>query len=340
MKLIKPFLAFLFFAVVATLLLSLLMPTRQRVERSITINAPAGVVYAQLSKLKNFTDWSVWGRSDSSATYTLTGTDGTVGAASAWKGDPQISGEGEIEISALEPEEKVEYQIRFIRPSKRKARSDFSLKSGNGMTTVTWHFEIATPRPWNIFNLFYSLDKEMGKDFESGLANLKKILEAEAGIPVGKTYEVYTMNFPATRFAAIRQTIQWSDIPAFFRQHLPILYDEAQKAQLSAGTACGLYFSWDEKNRQTDMAAAVPAGSGAAISNPIISMVDIPATRAVYVNYSGAYDHVRDAYESIRVYLEENKLKQQAPVIEQYISGPFTEKDSSRWLTKIVFLVR
>lgn len=219
MKLIKPFLAFLFFAVVATLLLSLLMPTRQRVERSITINAPAGVVYAQLSKLKNFTDWSVWGRSDSSATYTLTGTDGTVGAASAWKGDPQISGEGEIEISALEPEEKVEYQIRFIRPSKRKARSDFSLKSGNGMTTVTWHFEIATPRPWNIFNLFYSLDKEMGKDFESGLANLKKILEAEAGIPVGKTYEVYTMNFPATRFAAIRQTIQWSDIPAFFRQH-------------------------------------------------------------------------------------------------------------------------
>ena len=36
---------------------------------------------------------------------------------------------------------------------------------------------MATPRPWNIFNLFYSLDKQMGKDFEDGLTALKNIIE-------------------------------------------------------------------------------------------------------------------------------------------------------------------
>ncbi len=340
MKLVKPFLVFLFFAVVATLLLSLLMPTRQKLERSITIQAPAALVYEQLSLLKNFNEWSVWSRQDSSATYTLSGTDGTVGARCDWTGDPGISGEGNISITALVPDQQVEQAIQFIKPGKRKARSLFTLKQSGGLTTVTWHFDIATPRPWNIFNLFYSLDKQMGKDFDSGLAELKTILEKKAGTGSRTTYEISQMNFPATRFAAVRQTVKWTDLGSFFQQHLPILYEGAVKAQLQPGTASALYYVWDEKNQQSDMAAAIPVPAGSRIDNPIINMVDIPASKAVYVNYTGAYDQLPEAYLQIRKYLADNKLTPKEPVIEQYLTGPFTEKDTARWLTKIVFLVQ
>lgn len=154
------------------------MATSQKVEKSVTINAPAAVIFEQVVKLGNFNKWSVWNREDSSVQHTLIGIDGTVGAATSWKGHPEISGEGKMEITAIEKNKKVVHIINFISPRKNKATSVLLLnETDRTVTTVTWQFTIATPRPWNIFNLFYSMDKEMGKDFEDGLSLLKTLIE-------------------------------------------------------------------------------------------------------------------------------------------------------------------
>lgn len=339
MKALKPFLVFLLFVILSGTVLSLLLPAGQKLEKTVTINAPANLVYEQLANLKNFTTWSVWSRQDTAARYTLTGTDGTVGAASSWKGDPAISGEGKMEITALEPGQKVSHSFLFIKPRKAKGTSSFTLRENMGLTTVTWQFELATPRPWNIFNLFYSMDKQMGGDFEKGLIALKELTERQTGRASQKTYEVLTMDFPATHFAIIRQQVKWSDIASFFSQHVSILYQEAGARNISAGTAASLYFVWDEKNRQTDMAAAVPVPAGSDMQRGIIRLEEIPASKALYVNYSGGYDQIAGAHTSLDKYLAENKLKQKMPVIEQYISGPFNEKDTGKWLTKVIYLV-
>ncbi len=154
------------------------MATSQRVEKSITINAPAAVIFEQLVKLENFNKWSVWNREDSSIQHTLTVTDGTVGATTSWKGHLEISGEGKMEITSIEKDKKVAHTINFIKPGKNKAESVLLLnETDRGITTVTWQFTMATPRPWNIFNLFYNMDKERGKDFDDGLTLLKKLIE-------------------------------------------------------------------------------------------------------------------------------------------------------------------
>jgi effector-binding domain-containing protein len=74
--------------------------------------------------------------------------------------------------------------------------------------------------------------------------------------------------------------------------------------------------------------------------NNIVQIVNIPASKAVYVNYYGAYNKLTDAYNSIRKYITDNKLEEVAPSIEQYIIDPSKEKDTSKWLTKVVFLVK
>lgn len=339
MKTVKPFLLFLFFVAVSGALLSFFLPSSQKLEKTITINAPASVVYEQLSKLENFNSWSVWSKQDSAAKYILSGTDGTVGAGTSWSGDPGLSGKGKITIAALEPGKQVSHSFEFIQPKKAKGTSVFSLQENNGFTTVTWNFEIATPRPWNIFNLFYSMDKQMGSDFEKGLIALKELTETKTGAAPVNTYEVQTLDFPATTFAMIRQRVKWTDITSFFGQHLSILYDEARSQNINAGAATGLYFVWDEKNQQTDMAAAVPVAAGSNIQNSIIRLEDIAASKAIAVTYTGGYDKIADAHNSLDKYLAEHRLTQKTPVIEQYISGPANEKDTSRWLTKIVYLV-
>lgn len=177
MKYFKLFIAFLFFFFVAAGILSFFMATSQKVEKTITIKAPPSVIFEQLVKLDNFNKWSVWNREDSSVKHIITGTDGTVGAVTSWTGAPEISGEGKMEITSIEPNKKITHNIQFISPRKNKASSAFLLKETEAGTIVTWQFNLDTPRPWNIFNLFYSMDKEMGKDFDDGLAALKKIAE-------------------------------------------------------------------------------------------------------------------------------------------------------------------
>ena len=112
-----------------------------------------------------------------------------------------------------------------------------------------------------------------------------------------------------------------------------------RKNKDQCGAATGLYYVWDEKNQQTDMAVAVPVPAGTSIPSNIIKIENIDASKAVYVNYAGAYDKIRDAHNSLDRYITEKKLTQSLQ-IEQYISGPSNEKkDTSKWLTKVVYLV-
>lgn len=178
MKAVRLLFFFLLAVVIITATLSFMQATSQKVEREIVINTPANVIYNQLIKLEHFHQFSIWSQQDSSAVYSFTGVDGTVGATTSWKGSPEISGEGKIEIIALEPNQKVQHQLHFTKPKKGNAVSTFTLtQTEKSATIVKWVFELATPRPWNIFNLFYSLDEKMGDDFETGLQSLKTVIE-------------------------------------------------------------------------------------------------------------------------------------------------------------------
>lgn len=178
MKGIRLVFFFILAVVIITVALSFMQPTSQKVEKEIVINTPPSLIYDQLIKLQHFHSFSVWSQQDSSAVYSFTGEDGKVGATSSWKGSPEISGEGKIEIIALESNRKVKHELHFTKPRKGNAESTFTLhQTEKSATTVKWVFELATPRPWNIFNIFSSLDEKMGDDFETGLQSLKTLIE-------------------------------------------------------------------------------------------------------------------------------------------------------------------
>jgi len=179
----------------------------------------------------------------------------------------------------------------------------------------------------------------MGKNFEQGLANLKAAIEKEGPATTGKAYDVLPLNFPSTTYALRRRQLSWTEIPSFYAQQLPQIYEKAISAKATPGSPSGLFYVWDETNQQADMAAAVSVAAGTTFSDSTIQVMNLPGSKAVYVNYYGAYDKTAEAYASIDKYLATNGLKQKAPVIEQYITDPKIEKDTAKWLTKIIFLV-
>jgi effector-binding domain-containing protein len=341
MRVIKTFGILLLVIIAIAMILMLVMPTSQQIERYITVNAPAEKVYEYLSKFENFNKWSAWNRHDSSLVNTITGTDGTLGAVNSWKGDPALSGQGQMKISSLEINQEIEHEIKFLAPREMNAKSEFDLQETNGQTKVTWKFELRTPRPWNIFNLMSSLDRKMGKDFEDGLRNMKA--DIEKGAPLSKpkkTYEVIPANYPATTFITIRQKVSWKDIPGFYSSNEPRIFEAIRQAGLSPFFPACLFYTWDVANQETNMAIGIPVVNTDGFKNDSFEVVQIPASKALYADYFGPYDQSMEAYAAIDKYLAMHGLEQKYPIIEQYYNTPQEKTDRSKWKTRIFYLVK
>lgn len=163
--------------VLLILVLATIAPKAYNVSRSIEINRPKDEVFAHLKSLKKQNEWSPWARRDPDMQQKFTGTDGEVGAINYWNGNKQV-GEGEQEITKIVEGERVESELRFLKPFKSTSDAYLVTESVDGdRTKVIWGFSGQNKFPMSIMMLFMSMDKAVGKDFEEGLSNLKATLE-------------------------------------------------------------------------------------------------------------------------------------------------------------------
>ena len=160
------------------LFVALLVKKQYTIEREITINKPKNEVFSYLKQLKNQEKYSKWVMADPEMKKEYRGTDGTVGFVYAWNGNQQ-AGQGEQEIKQITEGERLDLEIRFIRPFAGVAQTPFITEAiTENQTKVKWGMTGGNPYPFNIMHLF--MDSLLGKDLETSLANLKGILEKEA----------------------------------------------------------------------------------------------------------------------------------------------------------------
>ncbi|GGG47363.1 polyketide cyclase [Croceivirga lutea] len=159
------------------IILGIIAPKTYEVSRSIVINKPKDEVFSYLKSLKNQDTWSPWGKRDPNMKKKFTGIDGEVGATSYWNGNKEV-GEGEQEITKIVEGERIETELRFLKPFKSTSDAFFYVDEVNGGTEVVWGFKGNNKFPMSIMMLFMSMDKMIGKDFEEGLSDLKAQLEA------------------------------------------------------------------------------------------------------------------------------------------------------------------
>lgn len=158
--------------VILIVIVGLLAPNDFKVEKSITINAPASDIHPYLANLRLQSEWSVWAAMDPDQKETFEGVDGAPGSKHSWEGE--ITGKGYQEIVSLTPT-RIETNLVFTDPYESQADVYFSLQEKGSETEVTWGFDSEMPFPMNIFTLFG--DMGVGDDFQKGLENLKTKVE-------------------------------------------------------------------------------------------------------------------------------------------------------------------
>lgn len=178
MNVIKKIILGLLSIVMLGLIVALFLPNEYHVEREVTINKPKDTVFNYVKYLKNQNKFSTWARLDPAMKKTFTGTDGTVGATSAWDSTNKNVGKGEQEIIKIVPGERLEYELRFKKPMESTASAYMSTEEVTPtQTKVKWGFDGSSPYPMNLMLAFMDMDQMLGEQLETGLQNLKVIQE-------------------------------------------------------------------------------------------------------------------------------------------------------------------
>jgi uncharacterized protein YndB with AHSA1/START domain len=178
MKILKGILLGIVAFVAILLVAALFVKGDYKVEREITINKPKQQVFEYVKLLKNQDNFSKWAGMDPNMKKEYKGVDGAPGFVSAWDSDNKDVGKGEQEIKSIKEGERIDYELRFIKPMESTEAAYITTEPvSETQTKVKWGFSGKMTYPTNLMCLFMDMDKMVGPDFETGLGNLKNILE-------------------------------------------------------------------------------------------------------------------------------------------------------------------
>ncbi len=176
LKIILIVLGVLVAAVVALAAYASTRPNSFRVQRSVTIKAPAEKIFPQVNDLRAQQAWSPWEAKDPGMTRTYSGAQSGVGAKYEWKGNKQV-GHGRMEVVESTAPTKLLMKLDFLEPFPANNMAEFILEPKGDTTVVTWAIYGPSPFMSKLMGVFMNIDTMIGKEFETGLANLKAQME-------------------------------------------------------------------------------------------------------------------------------------------------------------------
>jgi Polyketide cyclase / dehydrase and lipid transport len=160
------------------LIIGLFVKKDYTVGKEVIVNKSKSFVFDYLRFLKNQNKFSVWATMDPNMKTEYSGTDGTEGFVSAWDSENKNVGKGEQEILKIVNGERIDYEIRFIKPFASTSWANMIVASANeNQTRVHWEFTGKMKYPTNLTLLFMNMEKMVGNDLEKGLQNLKTIMD-------------------------------------------------------------------------------------------------------------------------------------------------------------------
>ena len=165
-------------AIVAVLSIAATRPPTFHVERSLSMTARPEAVFAVVNDMHRFHEWSPWQKLDPAMKVTYDGPATGVGASYSWVGNKDV-GEGRMTTTDATPPTSVTQKLEFLKPFASTCAVRFTFAPDGQGSRVTWGMDGNNNYMSKVMSLFVSMDAMMGKDFESGLSNLKQVAEAE-----------------------------------------------------------------------------------------------------------------------------------------------------------------
>jgi len=163
-------------AIAIVLILAATKPDTFSVRRVTTVRAPPEKIFPLINDFHQWGTWSPWEDKDPAMKRTYSGAGSGKGAVYAWDGNKNV-GTGRMEILEVSAPSKIVIKLDFFKPFEAHNTAEFTMLPQGDATSLRWLMHGPAPFMSKVMQVFMNMDKMIGKDFEAGLAKLKKLTE-------------------------------------------------------------------------------------------------------------------------------------------------------------------
>jgi hypothetical protein len=150
-------------------------PDTFSVERSTSLKAAPEKIFPLINDFHQWDAWTPFNK-DREMKKTYSGATSGVGASTAWVGNREV-GQGSIQITESVSPARIVMDLQMFKPFNCRNRVEFTLTPTGDATTVRWAMTGTSNYFSKLMGLFINMDRMVGKDFETGLAGLKRVAE-------------------------------------------------------------------------------------------------------------------------------------------------------------------
>lgn len=295
------------------------------IQREILIKASKDKIKNVLIDLKQMVLWSPWNIIEPDATVLFNDKQSEVGAFQEWDGE--LIGAGNTELIKID-ENKIDYDLTFIKPFKSKAKFSFILEEIDDEIKVIWSMDSSLP--WYMFFFTKMMSAMIGMDYDKGLRMLKEYIET--GKILSKLEIDANSNLEDISYIGIKNEIDFQGIGETMKNDFKALIDFAIDNNLLKEDTkyFSIYNKFDIVKQEISYIAAIQVSEDVNIPEHFLKS-KIKQTKAIKVRHTGAYENLGNAWSLAMMYPRAKKLKiNKKPMgYEFYLNSPNdTEKEN------------
>ena len=163
-------------AIAIILIVAAIKPNAFSIQRATIVKAAPERIFPLINDFHQWGTWSPYENKDPAMKRSYSGAASGQGAVYAWEGNKNV-GSGRMEILQATAPSKIVIKLDFFAPFEGHNTAEFTMLPQGDATNVTWLMHGPLPFMGKIMHVFINMDNMIGKDFEAGLANLKRLTE-------------------------------------------------------------------------------------------------------------------------------------------------------------------
>jgi effector-binding domain-containing protein len=314
---IKKILVSLVVLLVAAAVVGLVLPRHARVERAVSINRPASLIFATVNSFQLFPRWSPWQDLDPNMHQTTEGPRDGVGAKLVWSGNDKV-GSGTQLITASAADESVASDLDF--GGMGIAKSLLSLAAEGAGTRVAWTLDVDMGANPIGHYIGLTMDGMIGPDFARGLANLKKLLESMPDVDIAGFSAQQVQMIPAPILLVAETSAPNSIADAYIDGFGKIAKFMAKNKLHQKGAPLGIDGPTTPAGYTFD--AGIPVDRGDVASADGVRMAQSYAGMALKTIHVGSYDRLPKTYEKLHAYMAVHGYTQNGATFSSFVDDP------------------
>ncbi|HRH99628.1 MAG TPA: GyrI-like domain-containing protein [Saprospiraceae bacterium] len=325
--------ALLALSVITYAVLCLNSPSTFKMVKEIKVSGNMALAYLVVNDVKDWPKWYSWQKEDPTLKFTVGGRDVNVGATFDYSGAKL--GKGFTEIQESFKDSLLTAKITCDKLPSDVLASWQILPENQQTVYITYRARLAKPIPFWKRYIYRDLPHTLENRFNADLEGMKAYMEGLINTQFG----MKRTDFPARYYVGIKEPVSTSKIPSFYAKSYKKIYSLLDSMKVKwVGPPAGLIYDWQGENNFVYIMAGLPVEKE--IKVPVgFSCEKVQADQCIALEHYGHYNTLKNAHAKLDYIIRNLGIQIDAPIIEEYVTSPSQEPDTSKWQTNVFYLI-